>query len=159
MSNLINVILKTIEDVQQKNKKNPNEKTADPSVFDILREKVQKIDQKAQANQVQKGRRAPKSILDMIKDGIEGARKENRVDKKVETAPGSIFDQLLKKVNQPQQRQASTGVRKIVEDYKLDVSRVPADVMSNIQQQYQGDVKKVNQQYAQAIYDMVRKMK
>ncbi len=159
MSNLINVILKTIEDVQKKNQNNPKEETADPSVFDLIREKVLKIDQKAQANQVQKGRRNPKSILDMIRDGIEGAKKENRKDQAVPTAPGSIFDQLLKKVDQAPVRQASTGVKKIVEDYKLDVSRVPADVMTKVRAQYQADFKKLNQQYAQAIYDMVRKMK
>ena len=50
-----NVILSIIEDVQNKNRSNPKVETADPSVFDILRQKVQEIDSKVKNNQVQKG--------------------------------------------------------------------------------------------------------
>ena len=159
MSNVLDVILKTIQDVQQKNKKNPKVETADPSVFDILRKKMQDIDVKAQSNQMQKGRRKPKSILDMIKDGIEGARKENKADKKVPTAPKSVFDDLLKKVEQAPQRQAVSGLKKIIQDYKIDVSRVPNDTMTQIQTQYRGAVQNLNQQYAQAIYDLTKKIR
>jgi hypothetical protein len=77
------VIVKTIQDVHNKNQKLPNTETAHPSIFDLLRKKVQDIELKAQNNQVQKSRRKPKSILDMLKDGIEGARKENKTDKKL----------------------------------------------------------------------------
>jgi len=159
MSNVLNVILKTIQDVQNKNQQSPNVETADPSVFDILRKKVQEIDAKSQNNQVQKGRTNPKSILDMIKDGIEGTKKENRLDNKVATAPKSVFDDLLKKVDQASKRQASTGVKKIIEDYRLDVSRIPPNMLNEIQQKYQGDLKNFNQQYANAIHTLTKKMK
>ncbi|MBT8230123.1 MAG: hypothetical protein KJO50_07670 [Bacteroidia bacterium] len=159
MANVLDVILKTIEDVQQKNRKNPNEETADPSVFDLLRKKIQEVDGKVQSNQVQKGRRNAKSILDIIKDGIEGARKENRADNKVATAPKSVFEDLLKKIEKGPQRQAATGIRKIVQDFNLDVSRVPKEMLGQIQSQYQGDVKKLNQSYAQAIYNVTKKLR
>ena len=159
MSKVLNVILKTIQDVQQKNAQNPNVPTADPSVFDLLRNKIQQVDEKVQKKQMQKGRKNPKSILDMIKDGIEGARKENKKDASVETAPGAVFDNVLKKVNQTQQRQASSGIKKIVTDYNLDVSRIPTQMLQQIQQQYQGDLQKMNQQYAKAIHDITKKMR
>ncbi len=159
MSKVLNVILKTIKDVQEKNAQNPNVPTADPSVFDLLRNKIQQVDQKVQTKQMQKGRKNPKSILDMIKDGIEGARKENKKDKNVETAPGSVFDNILKKVNQTEQRQVNSGIKKIVTDYNLDVSRIPREMIQQIQQQYQGDLQKMNQQYAQAIHDITKKIR
>jgi len=159
MANVLDVILKTIQDVQQKNKKNPNVETADPSVFDLLRGKIQDIDAKAKNNQLQKGKRNPKSILDLIKNGIEGARKENKKDPNVQTAPRSIFDDILKKVNQAPQRQASSGIKKIIQDYKLDVSRVPTNMLQDIQSQYQKDIQKLNQQYAQGIFDLSKKVR
>ena len=159
MANVLDVILKTIQDVQQKNQKNPNVETADPSVFDLLRNKIQDIDAKAKNNQLQKGKRNPKSILDLIKNGIEGARKENKKDPNVQTAPGSIFDDILKKVDQGPQRQASTGIKKIIEDYKLDVSRVPTNMLQDIQGQYLKDLQKLRQQYAQGIFDLSKKVR
>ncbi len=159
MANVLDVILKTIQDVQQKNKQNPNVETADPSVFDLLRNKIQDIDAKAKNNQLQKGKRNPKSILDLIKNGIEGARKENKKDPNVQTAPGSIFDDILKKVDQGPQRQASTGIKKIIEDYKLDVSRVPTNMLQDIQGQYLKDLQKLRQQYAQGIFDLSKKVR
>lgn len=159
MANVLDVILKTIQEVQQKNQQNPNVETADPSVFDLLRNKIQDIDAKAKNNQLQKGKRNPKSILDMIKNGIEGARKENKKDPNVQTAPGSIFDDILKKVDQGPQRQASTGIKKIIEDYKLDVSRVPSNMLQDIQGQYLKDLQKLRQQYAQGIFDLSKKVR
>lgn len=159
MANVLDVILKTIEEVQQKNKRNPNVETADPSVFDLLRDKIQDIDAKAKNNQLQKGKRNPKSILDLIKGGIEGARRENKKDPKVATAPGSIFDDILKKVDQAPKRQASSGIKKIIEDYKLDVSRIPTNMLQDIQGQYQKDLQKLRQQYAQGIFDLSKKVR
>lgn len=159
MANVLDVILKTIEDVQQKNKKNPNVETADPSVFDLLRKKLLEIDQKTQNNQAQKGRRNPKSILEMIKDGIEGVRKENKSNSKVATAPKSVFDQLLKKCEQAPARQASSGIRRIIEDYRIDVSRVPRNVLQEIQGKYQADLNNFNKQYAQAIYNITKQIR
>ena len=159
MSKVLNVILKTIQEVQQKNAQNPNVPTADPSVFDLLRNKIQQVDKKVQARQMQKGRKNPKSVLDMIKDGINGARKENKKDANVETAPGSVFDNILKKVNQVEQRQVTSGIKKIVTDFNLDVSRIPSEMLQQIQQQYQGDLQKMNQQYAQAIHDITKKIR
>jgi len=159
MANILDVILKTIGDVQQKNQRNPNVETADPSVFDILRDKLQEIDHKTKNNELQKGKRRPKSNLDIIKSGIEGTRKENKKDPKIATAPKSIFDDILKKVEAAPQRQAKTGIRKIIQDYNLDASRIPQDMLGEIQNRYSADVKELNQQYAQAIFDLIKKIR
>ena len=48
------MIVKTINDVQSKNKANPNEETADPNVFDLLKGKIQKLDEKTEQKEFQK---------------------------------------------------------------------------------------------------------
>ena len=155
-SNILNVLLKTISDVQSKNKSNPNEQTADPSVFDLIKDKLLKLDQKNQQKQSTRGK-APKSILDMIKKEILGARRENKKDPKVATAPKSVFDNILKKVEAPIQRQATSGLSKIVQDYNLDVNRLPREVVTQVQEQYKTGRQQFDQQYAQALHDLIKK--
>jgi len=159
MANILDVILKTVKEVQSSNKKDKNVPTADKSVFDLLKDQLKNLDQKVQNKQAQKGKRNPKSVLDMIKDGIEGVRKENKKNPNVETADKSVFDQIMKKVEAPQQRQAASGLKKIVQEYNLDVSQVPREVLQQVQAQYQADRKKFDHQYAQAIFDVIKKTK
>jgi len=154
--NLINAILKTITDVQAKNKANPNEETADPNVFDLIKSKLGKLDEKNRAKRVSRGK-SPTTILDRIRKEITGARNENRKDPNVKTAPSSVFDSILKKIDNRPKQQASTGLRKIVNDYNLDVGRLPKETISQIQQKYQADRKAFDQQYAQAIHDLIKK--
>lgn len=159
MANVFDVILKTIEEVQTKNKKNPNVETADPSVFDLIKNELNKIDTKVQNNQLQKGKRNPKSIFEMIRGGIEGVQKQNRKDPNVATAPGSVFDDIINKIEQKPRRQASTGLRKIVQDYNLDISVLPQQVVQDVQAKYQNDVQAFNKQYATAIFRLVKQYK
>jgi len=159
MANILDVILKTVKEVQSSNKKDKNVPTADKSVFDLLKDQLKNLDQKVQNKQAQKGKRNPKSVLDMIKDGIEGVRKENKKNPNVETADKSVFDQIMKKVEALQQRQAASGLKKIVQEYNLDVSQVPREVLQQVQAQYQADRKKFDHQYAQAIFDVIKKTK
>ena len=53
-----------------------------------------------------------------------------------------MFDSILKKVEAPVKRQASSGLRKIVQDYNLNVERLPREVVQQVQQQYQQDKKR-----------------
>ncbi|MEE9437814.1 MAG: hypothetical protein V3V14_02360 [Saprospiraceae bacterium] len=158
MANILDILSKTIEDVQRKNNNDPNVETADPSIFDLLRKEVNKIDKKVQNNQSRKGKN-PKSIFDMIRDGIEGVQKKNRKDPNVKTAPKSIFDQLLKKIEKKPQKQASTGLVKVLQDYNLDVSGLPRQALQQIQQKYYEDLKKFNHQYASAIHKLVNQQR
>jgi len=154
--NIFDVILKTISDVQSKNQANPNQETADPNVFDLIKGKIQNLDEKTRQKRVAKGK-SPNSILDLIRKEINGARRENKKDPNVATAPKEVFDNILRKVDERPRRQASVGLRKIVEDYNLNVSRLPKEVVQQIQQQYVKDRKNFDAQYAQAIHDMIKK--
>ncbi|NNF34680.1 MAG: hypothetical protein HKN68_11250 [Saprospiraceae bacterium] len=156
MANVLDVILKTIEDVQNKNQRDPRQETADPSIFDLIKKEVAKLDNKVKNNELQKGKRNPKSILDMIRDGIDGVRKQNKKDPNVPTAPKTVFDDLLKKVDRRPQRQASAGIKRVIEEYNLDISRLHPDMIRQIQAKYQNDMKNMNQQYAQAIYNLIK---
>ena len=148
--------MKTINDVQKQNRANPNEPTADKNVFDLLKNKLKDIDTKSKHKRVAKGK-SPESILDLIKKEIEGVRKDNRRDSKVATAPKSVFDKIIKKVEAPRQRQASSGLKKIVMDYNLDVSRLPRDVIQQVQNQYVQDRAKFDKQFAKALHQLTKR--
>lgn len=154
--NILDAILNTINEVQQKNKVNPQEETADPTVFDLIKNKIQKLDQRNKEKRASRGK-SPVSILDRIKKEIEGARRENKKDANVATAPKSVFDSILKKIDQRPKQQASTGLRKIVQDYNLDVSKLPREVVAQVQNQYIQDRKNFDKQYAQALFDLTKK--
>ncbi|MDH3651571.1 MAG: hypothetical protein OEQ53_17945 [Saprospiraceae bacterium] len=155
-NNILNVILKTIGEVQKRNKANPREETADPNVFDLLKGKLKTLDEKSRQKRSSRGK-SPHSILDLIKKEIEGARRENKRDPKQKTAPSSVFDNILRRVDEGPRRQASAGVRKIIQDYQLDVSRVPQDVFRQVQDKYAADRKNFDQQYAKAIHDLTKR--
>jgi len=159
MANVFDVILKTINDVQQKNQRSKQVETADPSIFDLIKKEVNKLDQKHKNNEIQKGRRSPKSILDMIKDGIEGAKKQNRKDPNVPTAPGSVFDDLLHKIEQKPQRQAVAGIKKIAQDYNLNISVLPPQMLDQIQNSYKNDVHKLDKEYATNMFKLLKKVR
>jgi len=158
MGNILGTILKTINEVQKQNKANPNEPTADKNVFDLLKSKINNLDQKTKQKRISKGK-SPHGILDLIKKEIQGARRENKKDPKIATAPSSVFDKLLKKVEEPRRRQASSGLRKIVEDYNLDISRLPKEVIVEVQQKYIEDRKSFDKQYAQLLFDVSKRYK
>ena len=150
------MILNTINDVQAKNKANPNEETADPTVFDLIKSKLQRFDDKNREKRTRKGK-SPSSILDLIKKEINGARRENKKDPNVPTAPKSVFDQILKRIDQTPQRQASAGIRKIIQDCRIDVSKVPQEVLRQVQDKYVSERKNFDQHFAQALHDLSKK--
>ena len=154
--NVLDVILKTINDVQQKNSQNPREETAHQNVFDLVKNKIGEIDQKMQDKRASKGKK-PISILDLIKNQVEAAKKYNKKDPNTPTAPDAVFDRIVKKVEDRPRRVASAGLRRIVEEYNLDVSRLPRNTVLQIQQKYDNDLRKVNHQYAQAIHDLIQR--
>lgn len=151
--NILDLIVNTISEVQQKNKANPREETADPNVFDLLKNRLAKLDQKQKQKRAQKGK-SPISFLDRVKNEIEGARQDNQKDPNQKTAPKSIFDSLIKKLDQKPKRQAGQGLRNIVVDYNIDLNGVPRDVIQQVQQKYIQDRKKFDQQYAQALQQL-----
>ena len=154
--NIFDVLLKTIEDVQKQNQSNPREETADPNVFDLIKEKLRGLDEKSRHKRASKGR-SPESILDLIRKEVEGARKENRKDPNTPTAPRSVFDKIIRKVEERPRRQASSGLRRIVEEYNLDVSRLPREILQQVHTKYIQDQRSFDRQYAKAIHDLIKR--
>lgn len=155
-ANILEIILKTINDVKQKNANNPKQETAHPNVFDLIKDKIGGLDQKIQENRAKKGK-SPVSILDLLKNQIEAARQHNQNDPATPTANSNIFDSILKKVEEKPKRTASAGVRRIIEEYNLDVSRLNRSTLQQIQQQYDKDLRALGQKYAQGIQDLVNR--
>jgi len=153
LNKVLGTILKTIEDVQQKNKSNPNEETADKDIFKVLKDKLRDLDTKTKNSRIKKGK-SPESILDMIKKEIEGVRKDNRKNPKQKTAPKSVFDKIIKKVEEKPRRQASVGLRKIIEDYRLDVTNIPPEVLREFQQHYINERKKFDNSIAKGLHKL-----
>ena len=54
---------------------------------------------------------------------------------------------------------ASKGIKRIIENYHLDVSGVDIDILKQIQAQYDTDLRRMDQQYAEAINKVVQKTK
>ncbi len=154
--NVIDVILKTINDVQQNNKQNPNQRTVDSNVFDLLKDKLRNLDDKTRAKRAAKGK-SPHSILDLIRKEIEGVKTDNKRDANVRTAPKSVFKDILRKVEEKPARRAAKGIGNIINEYNLDVRNIPEKVLVKIQSKYQQDVKNIDQQYAQAMHDLAKK--
>ena len=67
-----------------------------------------------------------------------------------------IFDSILKKIDDRPKRQASTGLKKIVEDFNLDVSRLPPQVLQQIQVDYAKSRENFDKQIAQAIHNIIK---
>lgn len=155
---VLSTILKTINDVQKQNGASTKEETADKSVFDLLKGKISDLDQQTKEKRAAKGK-APVSILDMIRKEINAAKRENKKDPNVATAPTSIFEKILKKAEAPVERQASSGLKRIVEDYNLDISSLPRDIIVQVQAKYAQDKEAFDKQYAKALFDLTKKFK
>ncbi len=155
---IFNVILKTIDDVQKKNKASKTQETAHSNVFDLIKEKIGDLDAKVQNNRVKKGK-SPVSILELIKNQILAAKNQNKKDPNTPTADSAIFDSIIKKVEQAPVRVASTGLKRIVENFHLDISNVDPTILKQVQQQYNTDLKKMDQQYAEAMHKLIQRYK
>lgn len=154
IKNFMNVI----NQIQQENKQNPNEETADGSVFDLLRNKVNDLSQKDRDRQVAKGKE-PKSFMDLIRNGIDHVKQQNHDDPNVKTAPQDIFNRIKQRIDERPQRRASKGLKRIVQEYNLDISRLDPNALSQVQQQYVSDQNKLNKQYAQFLNNMIQKQR
>ena len=65
---------------------------------------------------------------------------------------------ILKKVEEKPKRTASAGIRRIIEEYNLDVSQLNRNTLRQIQQQYDKDLRALGQKYAQGIQDLINRM-
>lgn len=160
--NLLDLIEGTLRDIQTNNKNNPKERTAEPSVFDLIKNKIREVNDKVVINQpTNDGQKKPSSIFDIIQDKIEDARKENHDNPKEETAPSSIFDLLKNKVKEHQQtkrkkviQRVEESIEDVIQEYNLDVSNISPQEMQQISQKYMQDNANMDRQYAKYISEL-----
>ena len=161
MAKFIDLLKNTIEEIQNDNRNNPNEETADASIFDFLKDKLGELNNKTNAN-VQTRDGNPVSIFDFIKAKIEEAQNKNATDRSVPTAPGSVFDKMRNKVEQYKKQQntqrydqrAEESIADVIQEYGIDVRNLNRDILIQVQQRYAQDNKNLDIQYAKYLQQL-----
>ena len=151
--NILDLLQNTIDEVKQGNRNNPNEPTADPTVFDFLKGKLSDIHQ---VNQERKARgERPLKLKDLLKGKLKEARNQHKDNPNV---PDSIFDRLRDKIDEQdrnrQQQRSEESIAEIINEYGIDVSRLSRNELNQIQQRYVADNDKLDEQYAQYIHQL-----
>jgi len=151
--NILDLLQNTIDDVKKGNRDNPNEPTADPTVFDFLKGKLGEIHQ---VNQDRKSRgERPLKLKDLLKGKLKEARQQHKDNPNV---PDSIFDRLTNKIDEQdqirQQERSQESIAQIINEYGIDVSRLSRNELTEIQSRYVSDNDKLDEQYAQYIHQL-----
>lgn len=157
--NILDLLKGTLQEIQSNNN-GSNQQSADPSIFDFIKDKLSDVDQKTKTNiQDSDGRNV--GIFDVILDKLNGAQQENRENPNVQTAPSDIFDMLRNKVTQQkqetQQRQtqrAEESIGDIIHQFNLDVRNLNQQTLQQIQAQYIKDNADMDRKYAQYMHDL-----
>ena len=153
----MDVLKSTINEIQQQNQANPREETADPSVFDLLKQKIRMAEEKGRVRRANKGK-SPQSILDVLREKIDEAQAENAADNNVKTAPPAVFEKVKKKVEEKEKRRMRASVRTIIEDYDLDINEVRAlgkEALKKVQASYRNDSKRLDARYAEVLQKLI----
>lgn len=151
-ANLLDLIQNTINDIQTENRNDPNQQTADPTVFDFLKNKVREVHQNNQDRKAN-GQR-PVRLMDLIKGKIE----ESRHNKGGGNVPNNLLDRFRDKLDQQQQvrhqERSEESIAEIIQEYNIDVSRLNREELTAIQRRYVADNQKMDEQYATYIHQL-----
>ncbi len=151
--NLLDLIQNTISDIQTENRNDPNEQTADPTVFDFLKNKVREVHQTNQ-DRKSKGER-PVRLMDLLKGKLNEARDNKGGGGNV---PNNLLDRLTNRLDQQQQvrhqERSEESIAEIINEYNIDVSRLNREELTAIQRKYVADNQKLDEQYATYIHQL-----
>lgn len=87
----LDLLQSAVEKVKKMNQADPNVKTADSSVFDAIKNRVQKAEAKPHVN-------TEVEYCEDICEEIEQVKVENEADPQIETADASVFEQMKKEI-------------------------------------------------------------
>lgn len=90
---LFSVLKQMAEQVQERNKRNPNVQTADSSVFDKIKDAVEGLKKKHE-DPDEVARRKRVEAVEELKERVHEVKCENEADPNCETADSSVFDEL-----------------------------------------------------------------
>lgn len=153
---LLDFIANAIEQVQQQNQANPNEETANSSVFDLIKDKVQSAPRNNQQYNQQAGNQ-PRSIVDFIKQKVEEAREQNQRDPNVKTAPGSVFDMIKNQIDGFQNQSGQDAFRELVSEFNLDLTSLDQNAQHQIHRSYMKDRQNLRAAYVQKIREITQR--
>jgi len=88
--NILKKLGETVGKVQQQNKENPNEETAEGSVFDRIKDSIEDLKKKNEKEELQRQQSTVEELREKLKE-VQIQNKENPVER---TAPTSVFDRL-----------------------------------------------------------------
>ena len=91
MINFVPVLANILKKALDTNREDPEVKTADPIVFEELKKKFEKVEPLQKENREE-------DILDMMRKRVEEAKVENEVNPEVETAHGSVYENIMKEL-------------------------------------------------------------
>ncbi len=92
---IFSLIKNVIDKVQESNEKDQNVKTADASVFEEIKKKVDTTQSKIQSKAKTRA-----DLYDELRNHIDNTRVENRNNPEVETADASVFENLMKEIEE-----------------------------------------------------------
>lgn len=91
-SPFLNLIKNAVNKVKENNRVDPNVKTADASVFEMLVEKMKKKPEAASTNE------RPLDVFDKLEAKVTEVQQTNEADPNVETADSSVFEQMKREL-------------------------------------------------------------
>ena len=101
--NLFDLLKDMVAKSQQRNRENPNVKTAPRSIFDKLRNKIEEARQAPEKKEQEKGGQ----LIDFFKEKMQEVKKQNQEDPQEETADKSVFsdfEEELRRLKEENQR-------------------------------------------------------
>lgn len=91
MINLINLVRNAAKAVQERNHADPEVKTADPSIFDKLNERLE-------SEQVEESNDSHVDMFERMKKHVEEVKYDNECDEECETAEPAVFEDLKREI-------------------------------------------------------------
>ena len=92
---LLDLFKNSVRKVKKKNTEDPNVVTADDRVFESVAKKAEETVRTADESSIDR-----RDMYERMRESLEEARKENEADQHVETADSSVFDDLLKEIEE-----------------------------------------------------------
>lgn len=102
MINFVPVLKTILKKALETNRDDPQVKTADPVVFKELEKKFETVEPLQKENREE-------DILDMMRKRVEEAKVENEVNPEVETAPRSVYENIMKELEKLKNQSAQAG--------------------------------------------------
>lgn len=96
MSLLANLLQTAVKRVQESNRNNPDVRTADSSIFDKLKDKLEDV----KNNVGPRKRGESTNLLDQLRNRIDEVKRNNEADPNVDTADNSVFDDMKRELEE-----------------------------------------------------------